>query len=1393
MVSPRTSVFIVEDEALIAMELRDRLAVHGYQVCGHAMRGEAAVAEIVSCRPDVVLMDIHLAGAMDGIETARHLRGQVDAAVIFLTAYSDDELLRKAGEADPYAYLVKPFEGRELHTTIQMALHRRQLELALRDANEQLEQRVRERTADLSASQQMLAGIVANLEGAVIYRLIFAPDGTPHCDYVSPNVADVLGVTADAFRADPNVALGHLSPDDAKEVHAARARSLATGGTAALTFRLLRPDGGERWVSVRSRLSHCLPDGSQVRDGVFIDITAIKSAEAASRESEERLSVTLRSIGDGVLTTDVGGLVTAMNPIAERITGWPQQEALGRPVTDVFRVVSEDTGAAMRSPVHEVMTTGRVHNGSAHSALVTHSGTHLAIATTASPIQDAHGHMVGVALVFRDESEMRERRRQIERKSAMLVALRRVQEAFIANPEGATAFEDLLATLIIATNSEYGLIGEVPRDDQGERFLRLRAASAAAGLTAAQHYFREHMAEPREFHNLESLLGAVVLDDKPVIANDVGRDPRSRGVCPGHPPLRSFMGVPVVVAGETIGMLGVANRAAGYSQAILDELQPLVATCGSLLVGSRNEQRRRSAEGALRKLNANLETEVARRAAAQADTERTFTSLATSSPVGIFRTDAAGECLSVNDRWTAITGVTDAEAKGFGWTRALHPDDCDRVLAEWAAVAGTGSEFKSEYRFRRLDGETTWVLGQAVPMRDGSGVITGYIGTITDVTEQKQTELALRMLSADRAVLEGDAFYRSVVRNLVSLLDCDGAFITRRLPGSETLLQMVAAVEDGEFSGPGPFDPTGHPCADSLGGRAHIVATGLRDRHPHNAELAAKAYDSYAAVPIFDHRGAAIGNVAVISRHALTHPALTESLLSIFAVAVSAEMSRERGARRFHDLVEFASDGIVMVDQKGTIALVNRQTEELFGWSRHELIGQSVEVLVPTALRSGHVADRMRFTGKASRRPMGPARAGLRARRRDGTEFPVDISLSPIETEDGTMVVAEIRDITDRLRLEQQARRSQRMEAIGSLAGGIAHDLNNALAPITMSLSMLRSQPQNSRLIDTMERSALRAAGMVRQLLSFAKGAEGNRAPVDTAHLVAEIEAIIRPTFPKNITIKVRTEPGRTAVLGDATQLHQVLLNLCVNARDAMPNGGTLTVTVGHTDIPESAQDAVARAGRYVVLHVADTGAGIPPETIDRIFDPFFTTKGPDQGTGLGLSIVASIAKGHGGFVLVSSAIGSGTTFSVHLPVAAESIETAPVVTSDSCPLMGTGETILLVDDEAMVREVGVQLLSRLGFKPLIASDGTEALSLVSRFGPTIKVVITDLHMPSMDGLAFVAALRHLLADVPVIVSSGHLGDTAQAFRGLRVSTILDKPFTQEKLARALQIALGQR
>jgi CheY-like chemotaxis protein len=330
------------------------------------------------------------------------------------------------------------------------------------------------------------------------------------------------------------------------------------------------------------------------------------------------------------------------------------------------------------------------------------------------------------------------------------------------------------------------------------------------------------------------------------------------------------------------------------------------------------------------------------------------------------------------------------------------------------------------------------------------------------------------------------------------------------------------------------------------------------------------------------------------------------------------------------------------------------------------------------------------------------------------------------------------------------------------------------------------------------EASAQRGTDMVRQLLTFARGAEGERVAVCPSQLVHELERLMKGSFPKSIELQIASPEGLPAVVGDPTQLHQVLLNLCVNARDAMPGGGTLALGLQAVELDAVYARAIPDAvpGRYVALRVSDTGSGIPPEILDRIFDPFFTTKAADKGTGLGLSTVLGIVKGHGGFVQVYSQPGEGTMFTVYLPVSPSGAGAAAPAPAAETPEAGPGhgETILFVDDESAVREVGRTVLERLNYQVLLATDGADGLVRAAEHRHALRAVITDLHMPHMDGLAFVRALRRTLPNVPVVVASGRVDEAAASeLLRLGVTRRLDKPFTQAQLARELQELLVPR
>jgi two-component system cell cycle sensor histidine kinase/response regulator CckA len=417
-----------------------------------------------------------------------------------------------------------------------------------------------------------------------------------------------------------------------------------------------------------------------------------------------------------------------------------------------------------------------------------------------------------------------------------------------------------------------------------------------------------------------------------------------------------------------------------------------------------------------------------------------------------------------------------------------------------------------------------------------------------------------------------------------------------------------------------------------------------------------------------------------------------------------------------------------------------------------------------------------------------------RIQRPDGTQRWIHDRSFPVRNDRGEVfrVVGIAEDITERRALEERFLRAQRMESIGTLAGGIAHDFNNLLTPILMGVSVLKEQATGEpsrRLIETIEHSARRGTELVRQVLYFSRQVEGSRVAVPLRPLIGEIEAIVRNTFPKNIRFRSELAPGLPAVLGDATQLSQVLLNLCVNARDAMPHGGDLLLRGESTVIDEqlAAMLRTTAPGRYVRLTVTDTGTGMTPEVRERIFDPFFTTKEPGKGTGLGLATALGIVHSHGGQLNVDSEPGRGSSFQVYLPALAETA--APVEAAAEALPRGQGELVLVVDDDATILDITRHTLESFGYRVLTAEDGAQAIGLYALQRDAIAVVLTDMMMPVMDGSALIKALQRINPGVRIIATSGiHDSEAAAAAAG--VKDFLIKPFAASALLARLRRVL---
>lgn len=634
--------------------------------------------------------------------------------------------------------------------------------------------------------------------------------------------------------------------------------------------------------------------------------------------------------------------------------------------------------------------------------------------------------------------------------------------------------------------------------------------------------------------------------------------------------------------------------------------------------------------------------------------------------------------------------------------------------------------------------------------------------------EQRVTEQKLR---------ESEEQLRAMINTepeCVKMLDADGRILQMNPAG----LAMVEADEPQTVIGKSAFSiilPEYHDAFRSL----------LRDAYAGNKRMlefgiiglkGGRRWLETHAVPLRDRNGV-ITSVLSVTRD-ITERKKTEETL-----------------RQHAALLDVDPAAIYVLDHDGRVTFWNKSAERIYGWSKEEMLGtEFVSRLEGEAVQQFQDAWAKVF---AEKKWVGTGQFA----RADGSLVIIESDwtlMADLAGRQPSVYVVDS-DVTEKKKLEAQFLRAQRMESLGMVAGGIAHDLNNILGPILLSVQVSRKQTADQkllRLLDMIEVSAKRGSEIVKQILGFARGKEGLRSTMQLETLVNEISEFLRETFPKSIRIETKIPAKLWIVSANPTHLHQVLLNLCINARDAMPNGGTLTLSAENLFLDEqyALLSPGLSAGPYVVLSVQDTGAGIPPGIKDRIFEPFFTTKSHTEGTGLGLSTVAGIVQNHGGFVNVQSEVGRGSTFKVHLPALATPETQEAVKTLKQLPA-GKGETILVVDDEPTIREITKETLEAYGYVVLTAGDGTEAVSLFASQAEKIEVVICDVSMPFMDGPATIRALMNLKPSISVVVVSGYTeaGKLVKDLDGVRA--FLPKPYTAEKLLKTIDgvVQGGQR
>jgi PAS domain S-box-containing protein len=818
-----------------------------------------------------------------------------------------------------------------------------------------------------------------------------------------------------------------------------------------------------------------------------------------------------------------------------------------------------------------------------------------------------------------------------------------------------------------------------------------------------------------------------------------------------------------------------AVRSGAHDYVLKDRMKRLVTAIRRAVKESHDRKRSQKIESERQRLAATLEN----------------------SPDFVGLAEPDGTLLFLNRAARNMLGLPDGPLPHGLRAVDTRPPEVHRAVKESFAIASCEGVWSGETILLSQDGRKIPVSQVLIAHRRADGSLEYFSTVMRDLTAQKQIDA---LVQGQNRLLEMIASGEPLTDLLTALLQflegqhdeilCsillveEGGKRLRHSAAPRLAHEFVKAI-DGV-----PIGPSSGACGTAAFRREAVIIEDLSS-DPLSAdyrEICAR-FNLRAcwSTPIFDTHHHLVGTFAVYTRQPGSPNGRHRQLIDVGTHIASICLSHHYAQRRLReqtDILDKASDAIVATDLNDRVTFWNKGAERIFGWLAGDAIGRREVDLFPPESVSEIEGARLATNER------GEWSGDIRLHDRQGNAHILDCRVTILRDENGQPQgrLSVAADITEKKRMEEQFFRAQRLESLGMLSAGIAHDLNNILAPILLAAPMLRdttSDPNDLRMISTLEKSATRGAALVRQILGFAHGADGEHRVFQPKHLLRDIANFVQETFPKSVRLYDSIPSNLCPIKGNPTQLHQVLLNLCVNARDAMPNGGTLTLRAENCTLDEIAAAEIenGRAGSFVVFHIQDTGTGIPPEVFPHIWEPFFTTKSTDKGTGLGLSTVRGIVESHAGFVTVNTIPGQGTTFRVYL----EAVETPAgqinPTTVSSHAVRGSGELILVVDDESSIRNVTAAMLARHGYRVLTAADGAEAIALFAPRSKEIKVVITDVSMPNLDGVALAGIIHRLNPGTKLVLVTGLNTDSTQELTRQNIAyTLVVKPFPPETL-----------
>jgi PAS domain S-box-containing protein len=1269
----KVKILLAEDEMIVAEDLALTLQNLGYQIVGMASTGEEVIQLAKESSPHLILMDIKLAGHMDGIQASEQIRIQLDIPVIFITAFEEEDVLRRAKQAQPYGYMTKPFANHILKIVIDTALHRHAADRRLRDSEERY--RLISETANMGIFTTSLNGSFLQANPAV--AKMFGYDSVE--EFLDVRVQDLYSNVVDRQRF-----LNDL---------------LENGSVKHYEILARKKDGTPLWVSLNAVIQKDRAGAPAGILGIVEDITSHKRAVKLLEQAEQRYR---RLFEDAplmsVITRNEQGapVIIGCNELFLRSLGYSREEVVGQSLARFYSPTSSadllEGGAYARAMEGEYFIGER--------QLLKRDGTLIPTLLYTAPEASLSGEVIGTCAMFVDITEQK-----------------RAEEALLRSEE------QLSNALIMAHLGHWEY--DVRKDlfTFNDHFYRIfhTTAEQVGGYTMSSADYARRFVHP---------------EDQALVASEIRKALETT-----DPDFRGQLEHRIVYADGGIGYITVRHFA------VKDDLGRTVETYGV----NQDITDRKLSEQALRKSQEQLRT------------------IFETSPAGIFLVSPEGRIILANRRMGDLFSRRPEELIGTHYVDLIHPSQrsighekmkslmagkIDHVSLERRYVVGDGREFVG-----RLSGRSL--------LRPDGG-LDGLVGIITDITDLKAAEESLReSMDLLQYIVMNDP-------NAIAVYDMDLHYLA---VSKRYLLDYN--VEEEDIIGKHHYEifPEVPQRWKDMHQRCLSGAVESEDDDYFERPDGTITYNRWECRPWYRSSGE-VGGI-------ITYTEVTTD-------RKLAEKALRESEEKYRRLFDNSPVGILSVDAEGRILEVNQMLLEILGSPSAQATKAINMFDLPNLVESG-ISEAFRSCMATGERLL----KHIPYMSKWGKQSYLRIVLTPVTDEEGTIhgCQAIMEDITQQRELEEQLRQAQKMEAIGTLAGGIAHDFNNLLQ-VTLGYSELLLQEKTEDDADYGDlqkifHAARSGADLVRRLLAFGRKAEPKPIPMNLNREIRHIEKLLHRTIPRMIDIRLDLAEDLETISADPAQIEQIIMNLAVNARDAMGEEGCLTLRSENVTLDDQycRYNVEAKPGDYVLLSVSDTGHGMDKETLQHIFEPFYTTKEVGRGTGLGLAMVYGIVRQHGGHIDCHSEEGKGTTFKLYFPAVPPPKESAEE-TKAAMPAVGT-ETVLLVDDEDLVREFGERILTRSGYTVITATNGEEALQMYTRQNDHIALVILDLLMPKMGGKDCLKRLLEIDSHAKVLIASGYAGDTStKEILELGAKGFIAKPIKVRQMLEAVRNSL---